>query len=117
MVQSDCSNSLIFLFSCSGPPRDLLSFPTRRSSDLGGVRSTGAAMFRAATFRAPLPHGHARGTDRKSTRLNSSHVETSYAVFCLKKNVSYPTQRIPTLVPFATANHRQAMVTDAPNTI
>src|SRR3989442_14066655 len=26
--------------------------------------------------------------DRKSTRLNSSHVRISYAVFCLKKNVS-----------------------------
>src|SRR6202041_2194007 len=26
------------------------------------------------------------GTDRKSTRLNSSHPSTSYAVFCLKKN-------------------------------
>src|SRR5690349_4809606 len=26
-----------------------------------------------------------RASDRKSTRLNSSHVETSYAVFCLKK--------------------------------
>src|SRR5690606_40219159 len=25
------------------------------------------------------------GEDRKSTRLNSSHVKTSYAVFCLKK--------------------------------
>src|SRR5699024_11150579 len=25
------------------------------------------------------------GADRKSTRLNSSHVSTSYAVFCLKK--------------------------------
>src|SRR5690349_22163121 len=25
------------------------------------------------------------GLDRKSTRLNSSHVEISYAVFCLKK--------------------------------
>src|SRR3712207_7187656 len=25
------------------------------------------------------------GTDRKSTRLNSSHANTSYAVFCLKK--------------------------------
>src|SRR5438874_9951099 len=25
------------------------------------------------------------GEDRKSTRLNSSHVEISYAVFCLKK--------------------------------
>src|SRR5690606_39902231 len=27
-------------------------------------------------------------TDRKSTRLNSSHVKISYAVFCLKKNTS-----------------------------
>src|SRR5690349_22864961 len=26
-----------------------------------------------------------QGRDRKSTRLNSSHVEISYAVFCLKK--------------------------------
>src|SRR5437868_10666307 len=29
--------------------------------------------------------GKARGLDRKSTRLNSSHVSISYAVFCLKK--------------------------------
>src|SRR5690606_40226627 len=29
-----------------------------------------------------IPHN---GRDRKSTRLNSSHVKTSYAVFCLKK--------------------------------
>src|SRR5204863_550697 len=28
---------------------------------------------------------HAQEPDRKSTRLNSSHVEISYAVFCLKK--------------------------------
>src|SRR6266496_2705182 len=28
---------------------------------------------------------HVDGQDRKSTRLNSSHVEISYAVFCLKK--------------------------------
>src|SRR5205807_3287460 len=27
------------------------------------------------------------GTDRKSTRLNSSHLVTSYAVFCLKKKI------------------------------
>src|SRR5438874_9860458 len=37
----------------------------------------------------PLPasaHGLEHGwRDRKSTRLNSSHVENSYAVFCLKK--------------------------------
>src|SRR5207249_9193167 len=29
--------------------------------------------------------GGARNRDRKSTRLNSSHVSISYAVFCLKK--------------------------------
>src|SRR3712207_7046027 len=28
---------------------------------------------------------HERGRDRKSTRLNSSHANISYAVFCLKK--------------------------------
>src|SRR5690606_41353056 len=28
-----------------------------------------------------------RGRDRKSTRLNSSHVKISYAVFCLKKKI------------------------------
>src|SRR5690625_6470969 len=28
----------------------------------------------------------AEGSDRKSTRLNSSHVAISYAVFCLQKN-------------------------------
>src|SRR5690606_40470127 len=28
---------------------------------------------------------HSSGKDRKSTRLNSSHVKISYAVFCLKK--------------------------------
>src|SRR6202042_1147578 len=31
----------------------------------------------------------AAGPDRKSTRLNSSHVEISYAVFCLKKTITH----------------------------
>src|SRR2546427_3293007 len=46
----------------------------------------------AAAFdddRLDLPGGNARGDgadrDRKSTRLNSSHSQISYAVFCLKK--------------------------------
>src|SRR5204863_3757677 len=33
----------------------------------------------------PERGAHAPRQDRKSTRLNSSHVEISYAVFCLKK--------------------------------
>src|SRR5438874_4081855 len=36
--------------------------------------------------------------DRKSTRLNSSHVEISYAVFCLKKKKTLP-QRDPQRCP------------------
>src|SRR5256885_6470627 len=31
------------------------------------------------------PCGRSQGQDRKSTRLNSSHLVISYAVFCLKK--------------------------------
>src|SRR5437870_11375912 len=34
---------------------------------------------------APCPVYAPQKTDRKSTRLNSSHVAISYAVFCLKK--------------------------------
>src|SRR5690606_39323035 len=33
----------------------------------------------------PLGRGLTQDPDRKSTRLNSSHVKNSYAVFCLKK--------------------------------
>src|SRR3712207_7358531 len=32
--------------------------------------------------------------DRKSTRLNSSHANISYAVFCLKKKTTQPTERV-----------------------
>src|SRR5688572_31748126 len=32
-------------------------------------------------------------SDRKSTRLNSSHSQISYAVFCLKKKNKYPTHK------------------------
>src|SRR5690349_21998051 len=36
-------------------------------------------------FNPATLYGNATCRDRKSTRLNSSHVEISYAVFCLKK--------------------------------
>src|SRR2546421_4177805 len=41
-------------------------------------------LLRARTGDPPRP-GLRRITDRKSTRLNSSHDQISYAVFCLKK--------------------------------
>src|SRR5256885_9929730 len=38
--------------------------------------------FKSAKFLSDMPHSK---PDRKSTRLNSSHLVISYAVFCLKK--------------------------------
>src|SRR5207302_10620749 len=81
---------------------DLHSFPTRRSSDLflvtqgynGKFSHQGPNQY-ATDWKMPegTPVYAARGgivvsvndEDRKSTRLNSSHVKISYAVFCLKK--------------------------------
>src|SRR3712207_8782988 len=45
----------------------------------------GARTARAWVFVPPLTPREARELDRKSTRLNSSHANISYAVFCLKK--------------------------------
>src|SRR3989442_2187964 len=43
----------------------------------------------AATLLKPGDDLRQRVVDRKSTRLNSSHVRISYAVFCLKKNMNH----------------------------
>src|SRR5690606_41451147 len=101
-------------FEGYGVPRALHSFPTRRSSDLEGQRPdevaeagaeerhhadgedqvgerqqelgepTGDGVEGAAVEATERAEQRAEG-DRKSTRLNSSHVKISYAVFCLKK--------------------------------
>src|SRR5439155_19440560 len=44
-----------------------------------------AARLREPRGPTSRDSGHVLGIDRKSTRLNSSHVAISYAVFCLKK--------------------------------
>src|SRR5439155_19291490 len=78
---------LIFFLILPRPPRSTL-FPYTTL-----FRSTPCAPVRNASYGAantlPLMRGcSTSGTptsDRKSTRLNSSHVASSYAVFCLKK--------------------------------
>src|SRR5207253_9892198 len=104
----------VFFFHSSAVPPHLHSFPTRRSSDLtyylaspifvtalsgvvlgehvGWRRWTAILIgfcgvliaLRPSTQTVSWPAMIALG-DRKSTRLNSSHVAISYAVFCLKK--------------------------------
>src|SRR5690606_40621000 len=71
----------------------LVTTPAGADDGGGATPVTTAAYDAAARKGAPLkPRGgkyRARVTrDRKSTRLNSSHVKISYAVFCLKKKNS-----------------------------
>src|SRR2546430_7469223 len=44
-----------------------------------------AEKMRHAVFESPHAYNQEMREDRKSTRLNSSHSQISYAVFCLKK--------------------------------
>src|SRR5690554_7046318 len=112
--------------------RPLHSFPTRRSSDLfvrelpagtpfsihGAVVYRRGETFRfyqeirnvglgvvAATIVTDMVLADSRTGDRKSTRLNSSHVRISYAVFCLKKKTRPKNSRIDQIDP----DHRQPL--------
>src|SRR5690606_41346374 len=99
--------------ACYGVHPGCHSFPTRRSSDLGRCRDelrlkriefslfgclivflglslkVASKLPRCVQTRrdqaSELCAASNRPLDRKSTRLNSSHVQSSYAVFCLKK--------------------------------
>src|SRR5690349_23978667 len=88
-------SALLYFLLLRQPPRTTL-FPYttlfRSSEAAGSPRSRGSceydpALFRSSRRRNARPPGSTAGRrrDRKSTRLNSSHVEISYAVFCLKK--------------------------------
>src|SRR5690606_41758802 len=106
---------MLCLTQANRPARDSPSFPTRRSSDLLRVTEKTGVNFELQDLGKERVHikavgvgGHASTPetainaitglltlisklplseeDRKSTRLNSSHVKISYAVFCLKKN-------------------------------
>src|SRR3712207_7234821 len=63
---------------------------------LRGGRGNLAPPGRAQGERPRLPPHAAGGGDRKSTRLNSSHANISYAVFCLKKKKNNSKQIIYT---------------------
>src|SRR5439155_15551176 len=52
---------------------------------LSAIRSCGGSSAEWWRGLAQVPRRKDDGLDRKSTRLNSSHVAISYAVFCLKK--------------------------------
>src|SRR5438874_7313216 len=87
---------MFFFLLIRPPPRSTL-FPYTtlfRSSNpgpnpvivRGGPESPSGISVASQVTSAEIPEGDSGPPlDRKSTRLNSSHVEISYAVFCLKK--------------------------------
>src|SRR6267378_4462817 len=85
MLRHRCSFFFFFLM-IRRPPRSTL-FPYTTL-----FRSRGGAG--AARARRPHRLGEPSPRDRKSTRLNSSHVEISYAVFCLKKKKDAGTRQL-----------------------
>src|SRR5699024_11965656 len=111
-----CTAYCCFLLHRLTNLRHLHSFPTRRSSDLTGLllmlsglwlytmqlrhqnQTLNQQLVKKATQLTELNNNSVENQqrllalqDRKSTRLNSSHVSISYAVFCLKKKKKLPT--------------------------
>src|SRR5690625_1654695 len=71
--------------SARPPPREVGRSGPRRRGDIAQCAEVGRAD--APAYRAAA--SSSSSIDRKSTRLNSSHVAISYAVFCLnKKNIT-----------------------------
>src|SRR5207247_11463999 len=89
-----CLSIFFFFLIILRPPRSTL-FPYTtlfRSCDWGPGSSRRPVLGSLPNDRAQMPfrnpcriHKRHLGSDRKSTRLNSSHEWISYAVFCLKK--------------------------------
>src|SRR5215475_15480493 len=71
-----------FFLMIRRPPRSTLFPYTTLFRSRRGAPSTLRGRRQGRTWR---PGGARRRLDRKSTRLNSSRVKNSYAVFCLKK--------------------------------
>src|SRR5206468_12883275 len=101
------SHCLFFFSIIRRPPRSTL-FPYTtlfRSSSRSEIRTgttSRSVRFRVGPYStAAITSSANRCVDRKSTRLNSSHDQISYAVFCLKKKKKQLEKiyRRPVLVP------------------
>src|SRR6202162_6639527 len=77
-MYSPCCNLIFFLMIRRPPRSTLFPYTTLFRSSRNAGASCAANWTSAAS-------PWSKGRDRKSTRLNSSHHDISYAVFCLKK--------------------------------
>src|SRR5690349_23870569 len=89
--------SSLFFFSNDPAPTEIYTLSLHDALPIFGAQDSPLAIGAAGVVLDYLKQNQARVVpgsfsvrtyspeDRKSTRLNSSHVEISYAVFCLKK--------------------------------
>src|SRR5262245_64962909 len=104
----------MFLLLAPRPPSSTL-FPYttlfRSHLDAAGLgerlhRRAGPLRLPAVRLRQAEGPRHRAGRDRKSTRLNSSHLGISYAVFCLKKKNTKPVADQPPTAEESTCRPR-----------
>src|SRR5207302_10169597 len=97
---NDCNSfSKSNFFFNDTPPSEIYTLSLHDALPISLCRESACARLRWSVFRGlrqkarsvhllpqrPRRRGARSAGDRKSTRLNSSHVKISYAVFCLKK--------------------------------
>src|SRR3712207_7293852 len=79
-----------------------LSLPRRQRMHLRAAEAIERRHARDLDPQASALALHLRlAGDRKSTRLNSSHANISYAVFCLKKKTTHPTPPLTATISLA----------------
>src|SRR5690625_6384322 len=76
------------LFRSTERFHDAVDVVTEAVSRTSGLDREVVSLCLEAAMDTPVPQHLFEVTDRKSTRLNSSHVAISYAVFCLKKKTT-----------------------------
>src|SRR5438270_7633279 len=92
------------------PPRSTLFPYTTLFRSRGALAYVDDGLVVVSTTQHPY---HLREVDRKSTRLNSSHSQISYAVFCLKKKKAGKlTSHEITSYGLNTASHSAALITE-----
>src|SRR5688572_33330229 len=92
--------SLFFFFflMIRRPPRStLFPYTTLFRSAIAAIhhQTDGNPLFVIELLKVLIDESRDAG-DRKSTRLNSSHSQISYAVFCLKKKIKKPIKNLST---------------------
>src|SRR2546430_11671519 len=89
-VRDSVCTSIFFFFFNDTATTEIYTLSLHDALPISGTRSARMTFTNGLSSMPAVVHGtiastRARVRDRKSTRLNSSHSQISYAVFCLKK--------------------------------